>query len=614
MKRKHVFGMLVGLMSASAFVFGADGGVIVVAPGTAIAALDAGIEAAQKVGAKLIEIEPGEYFVEQTISLDSKDNGLTIHSQEAGKAILNGGKKITGWQKDGENFYSATLPEVKEGKWDFRMLVVNGRMASRSRWPKTGRLTHESRFDVPWMSTTGGGWQRKPTHEELTTMKFKAADIGAGFEPKNAEITVYHMWDESMVGVASIDRATSMITFSSEMGHPAGAFGVNEYVVWNVREGMNEPGQWYLDRAAGKVVYWPLAGEDMSKATVYAPTVETIVKVNGAKDVTIRGLAFSVTNTPLKAGGFGAGNFDGAVQVNKAGGCKLVGLEVFNVAGQGIKVSGGGTTIDVCHIHDIGACGIQGERIRIVNSHIHHIGRMYPSAIAVSSGGSSLISHNEVHDCPYSAIICGGAGGVVEYNRISQAMLELHDGGAIYMFAGKGSVMRGNFAFDIPDTGGYGSSAYYLDEQSEDCVVEKNVSIGIARPSHNHMAKRNTIRNNVFVYDGDMTITFPRCGEYVFEKNILVAKGLILFQGINNVSMLSGNVLFSGSGKRVGETLKDYGGTGRTDIAMGENNKAVDPKISVESSGKVVYGDSAILETLKIEKIDGSTAGTKSRF
>jgi hypothetical protein len=113
----------------------------------------------------------------------------------------------------------------------------------------------------------------------------------------------------------------------------------------------------------------------------------------------------------------------------------------------------------------------------------------------------------------------------------------------------------------------------------------------------------------VFVHDGDMTVTFPRSSEYVFEKNILIAKGSISFQGINNVSKLSGNVLFSGTGKLVGETLKDYNGTGRADVALGEDNKAVDPKVSVEPSGKVVYGDTAILEALKIERIDASSAG-----
>ncbi len=605
----QLFWVMPGFLILSAVFVSANGSSIVVSPESKITSIEAGIEAARQSGAGTIEVGPGEYFVEKTILLDSKDTGLTIRSKEAGKAILIGGKKITGWQKDGENFFAAELPEVREGKWDFRMLVVNGRMCPRARWPKTGRLTHESRFDVSWMSTTGGGWQRKPTHEELTTLKFKANDIGPDFEAKNAEVTVYHMWDESMVGVAAIDRGTNTITFSSETGHPAGAFGVQEYVVYNLREGMSEPGQWYLDRAAGKVVYWPLSDENMKQVTVFAPVVETIVRIDGAQDITLDGLTLTVTNTPLKAGGFGAGNFDGAVRVNKSRNCTLIRLEILNAAGQGIKVSGSGTTIDGCHIHDVGACGIEGERIRIVNSHIHHIGRMYPSAIAVSSGGSSLISHNEIHDCPYSAIICGGEGGVVEYNRISRAMLDLHDGGAIYMFAGKGSVMRGNFAFDILDTGGYGASAYYLDEQSQDCVVEKNISTGIAWPSHNHMAKKNTIRNNVFVYDGDMKVTFPRSSEYVFEKNLLVAKGSILFQGINNISKLSGNILFSATGKRIGETLKDYGGTGRAELAMGEDNKAVDPKVMVEPSGKVVYGDNAILEALKIEPIDGSTAG-----
>ncbi|GAH89093.1 unnamed protein product, partial [marine sediment metagenome] len=99
-------------------------------------------------------------------------------------------------------------------------------------------------------------------------------------------------------------------------------------------------------------------------------------------------------------------------------------------------------------------------------------------------------------------------------------MLELHDGGGIYCFAGKNLVLRGNFIRDIPDTGGYGASAYYLDERSENCLVEGNLSLRVDRPSHNHMANKNTIRNNVFIIDGDARLTFPRSSNYVFEKNI----------------------------------------------------------------------------------------------
>ena len=146
------------------------------------------------------------------------------------------------------------------------MLEMNGRFCKRARLPEQGVFTHESVFDVRWMSTTLGGWERKPTDEELGTLKYKAGDLGPWLEPRNAELTVYHHWDDSMVGVASIDHETRTVTFSSPSGHPAGAFAshvphANTYVVWNIREGLTEPGQWYLDRARGCAVYWPLPGE-----------------------------------------------------------------------------------------------------------------------------------------------------------------------------------------------------------------------------------------------------------------------------------------------------------------------------------------------------------------
>jgi len=164
--------------------------------------------------------------------------------------------------------------------------------------------------------------------------------------------------------VASIDPSARRLRFSAACGHPPGAFGVKKYVVWNVREGMNEPGQWYLDRAAGKVVYWPMPGEDMRTARAVAPTLQTIVRIAGRKDrpvyrVTLRGLRFEATNTPLIAGGFGAGNFPGAIEMFHAEACRLRELEIANVAGQGIKA--GELTdcaIEGCHMHDLGACGI----------------------------------------------------------------------------------------------------------------------------------------------------------------------------------------------------------------------------------------------------------------
>ena len=240
---------------------------------------------------KEIILSGGKYY-EFHADITPADSGLTIKAAPGVKPVLYGGRVINGWEKDGD-FYSAKLDGVKEGKWDFRALIVNNNMRPRARYPKEGALKHLSEFNVRWMSTIGNGWEREPTNEELTTMKYKKGDLGPWLDVNNAELTIYHSWDESVVGLKSLDDSAQIVRFSNPSGHPPGAFGnwmekAKTYVVWNIREGMNEPGQWYLDRTNGKVVYWPLPGEDMTKAEVIAPTTETLFSLDkGANNITI---------------------------------------------------------------------------------------------------------------------------------------------------------------------------------------------------------------------------------------------------------------------------------------------------------------------------------------
>jgi hypothetical protein len=579
------------------------------------ATLQTARDAARKLGEewkRKIVVQAGRYFLDKTLVLNDKDAGLTIESSPGAKVCLYGGRQIAGWEKDSEKLYSAALPGVKDGKWDFRVLIVNGRYCPRARLPEKGAFQHLSSFDVPWMTTTGGGWKRKPTHEELTTLKYRPEDLGDRLDVNNAEITVYHMWDESLIGVASNDTKSHTLTFKTPSGHPPGAFGVKKYVVWNIREGMTQPGQWHLDRTAGTVVYWPLPTEDMGKAEVFAPAIESIIKIQGTSDITIRGLTLSVTTTPLEAGGFGAGRFDGAISVSSAENCRLIDLEILNVGGQGIKASGKRVHIERCRVHHTGACGIRcsGTEVAVTDSHIHDIGLTYPSALALQGGGKdSLYSHNEIHDAPYTAINCGGQNNRIEHNLIYRAMTELHDGGGIYCFAGNGLVLTGNFIRDIVDTGGYGASAYYLDERSQNCLVEGNLSVGIVRPSHNHMADNNTIRNNVFISSEDASLTFPRSSGYTFEKNIIVAEGKIIFDNHEGITTWKDNCLFSRAGKIEGNKLDRYTRTGSYELKPDGGNVFADPLLAEFDKGIVTFAPDSPAARLGIKPIDVSGAG-----
>jgi len=563
MIRRHLICVLAAFLSTA--LAGPDGLTWRVGPagGTGDAkAIRAALAASRKHSGRprRILLAPGRYYIEEPIMLDAQDEGLRIEGAGAGKTIVYGGRRITKWRRDGDRFWVANLPEVKTGKWDFRALVVNDRLCPRARLPEKGYFEHESRFPVRWMSTAGGGWERKPTKRELTTLKYRKGDLGAWLNAHNAEVTVYHMWDESMVRVAAIDPQARTLTFSSPCGHPPGAFGVHKYVVWNVREGMTQPGQWYLDRGAGKVVYWPLAGEDMGKALAVAPRVEIIFDLHGqtrkpVRNITLRAMTLSATTTPCKAGGFGASRYRGAVNVAWGQSIHVADVEITNTAGHAVRDWGTRELlVENCHLHHLGAAGLRlgGGTGRIENNRIHHVGLIYPSAIGLSAGGHDsryVIRRNEIHDTPYSGMAVGGTGAIIEENLIYRCMRELHDGAAIYVSGAKGAVIRRNVARDITKVGkGYGAEAYYLDEKCRDCVVEKNVAIRVPCPSLHHMTLNCVLRDNVFISDGDMRISFSRSAGQRVTGNIFQLDGKFKIGDPDAVTEWSDNLIVQPAG------------------------------------------------------------------
>ena len=528
--------------------------------------LEAARAAADKNMRRQLRIGPGRYYG-VTLSLSARDSGLTVEAASGGKVFLYGGQPVAGWKKDGGKFWSAAIPGAKEGKLDFRAFVVNGRLAERARFPAEGFLRHKNEFKVRWMSTTGGGWERKPTVKELTTMNVNPGDLGGRPETKNAEITVYHQWDESLVAVASVDG--DKIVFSNPAGHPPGAFGVDKYVIWNTLGGMLKPGQWFLDRVSGRVVYWPPESEDMEKTEAFFPTAESIIlcegeKDNLLKDISIRGINFSVTGTPLVAGGFGASKFAGALSMNFTENCRVQDCSFSAVAGQAMKITGSaGIMIENCLLDDIGAGGIllsQAVKCVISRNQVRNIGRIYPSAIGIFFNGSAcVIRDNRIENTTYTAIAGSGDNHLIENNAIRKYMQALVDGGAIYVTFCKRINIRGNLAIDNPGSEPHGRHAYYIDEQGENCLLEKNIAFNSPFPLHCHMARDNRVRNNVFYSKGEIRMAFPRCERFSMEKNIVSSgSSILIHKAADALAAMPDNVFFSASGSIVVEV---YGPT-----------------------------------------------------
>ena len=529
-------------------------------PGTKdqpLATLEAACDAARKAsdGPHRVVVMPGEYFLASPLELDARDNGLTIEAEQPGKATLYGGKLITGWRRDGDRFWCVDLPGVKEGTWDFRALIVNGRMPPRARYPETETFLNQGTWNLPLLPAVAGFWERKPTHEELITMPYDPKDIPATLDVKNAEVRMYHMWAESLVGVAQNDTQRHALIFSTEPGWPAGALGLKRYVIFNTCEGMTQPGQWYLDRTASRVVYWPLPGEDMTKSRVIAPTAEKIICITGnakkkAEKITLRGLVLQATTAPLKSAGFGGSSLDGALNITFAHQCAVENVEICNVGAVGLRARDlADSQIVDCHIHHAGACciAVTAADTLVSRNHIHHAGVYYPSAAASYLFGQRLhIYRNEIHDSPYSGLISGGGskGNIIEENLIYRVMREMHDGAAIYGNMANCTI-RGNMVRDVVEVGkGFGVSAYYLDEGAHDCIVERNVSVGVSRPIHNHITRNIVVRDNVFIVDKDMSISFPKSAGCTFEHNTLYVPGKIKVTQPNAIKVWKDNVIY----------------------------------------------------------------------
>lgn len=516
-----------------------------------------------------IIILPGEYFLSETFELDSRDNGITIEGGPGGTVLIYGGQIISNWYQGEDGFWYADIPEIRDGTWDFRSLVVNGRMAERSRFPDTATFIHRQAWDVKILPSIAGGWERQPLPEEKMTMAYDPEDIPETLDIRNAEVRVYHMWDESMVGIARNDIEKHVFTFSNPAVYPPGAFGIKKYVIFNTREGMTRPGHWYLDRTAGRIVYWPMKDEIIDKTNIMAPQLEKIINIAGTKEktvegITIRGLTFQVTNIPLKPAGWAGGSFEGAVSISYAEKCIIENLEILNVAGLGISaIQMKNSRFSDCNIHHTGACGFKfaGSETLISGNQIHNVGINFPSSCALYVTGDKIhIYRNQIYDGPYSGMIIHGGNNLVEENHISRVMQELHDGAAIYSSGTtvKNSILLGNLVSEIKAVGeGFGVSSYYFDEGAENCLVERNVSIGVARPTHNHIVSEITYRDNVFISEENMAISFQRSANCTFERNILLAPGTINIVQPNGIKSWKNNVIYR-DGNTIGRHSQNY--------------------------------------------------------
>ena len=474
--------------------------------------------AGETAGSFRVQVRAGRYSLARPLQLDARDSGTAAAPVEwrgyrDEHPLILGGKPIGDFTSHKGKILKADVGAQGFKGVNFRMLLCEGRQQILARYPN---------YDPK--NPYGGGFAYVPGQhvnmysdlpgEDKRTFHYAEADARPWANPTEAEVLIFprYNWWNNLVRIAALDPATRTITLAADCSYSIRPD--DRYYVRNVREELDSPGEWYLDRVTATLYFWPPDGADLT--TVFAPTLRTLLQLGaGTAHVTFRGFVFE-------------GAEGTAITFKDTTACRLVASTIRNVgdySGNGIAIDGGTANGVVgCDLHEIGSSAISlsgGDQKTLTsagnfaeNNYIHHTGRLYKQGVGVSLRGiGQRAAHNLIHDCPRFAIQFMGNNHVIEFNHVRHVNLETEDTGAIYTggrdwLGARGSVIRYNFFHDMLgfgfEKGKWVSPHFawgvYLDDNTGGVTVFGNIVARARRGLiHLHNGRDNTVENNIFI-------------------------------------------------------------------------------------------------------------------
>lgn len=488
-------------------------------------------------GPVTVYLRGGRYDVREPLRLGPEDSGtaegpITYAAYPGESPVLSGGRVLSGWRRERSGIWTVRIPEVRRGDWSFRQLYVNGELRGRARTPNEG-------FHRVAGQPCGG--RKVHYHDDCDRFGFAPGDIDPRWTNlDDVEVIVYHFWTDSHLPIKEIDTDSGIVVFRHEAGKQFTDGFTDEgarYVVENVYEGLDRPGEWYLNRRTGVLSYIPMPGEDMTRAEVIAPFIPEFLRLEGRPEegqfvehVAIRGLTFLHNNWQLPPGNSndrqGSSSVPAAVTLIGARHVSFEGNRLANLGTFAVEVMKGSShnrfTGNVVEHIAAGGFRIDGGTERdhplertghnvISDNRLRHFGLVYPSAVGVllMNTHANTVAHNEIAHGYYTGVSVGWQWGyqrsvsrdnVVEQNHIhhiGQGLLS--DMGGVYTLGvSPGTVIRNNLIHDI-DAHHYGGWGIYNDEGSTGILVENNVVHDTKYAGYDiHFAREITVRNNVF--------------------------------------------------------------------------------------------------------------------
>jgi len=412
-----------------------------------------------------IELRGGKYYLDTTLILKAEDlkvRSLTIQNYGKEKVSISAGRKLDlNWTSAGKGIFKAAVPS----NVSFERLYINGALQQMARYPNydpEARIFNGTAADAiaparvkSWKNPAGG------YVHALHSGEWGSWDYLITGSDKDGKLNLQGGWQNNR---------------PSEM-HSQHRF------VENIREELDVPGEWYLDKAERMLYYFPSAGIDIRKSLVEVSRLKNSIELKGTpagpvKNVEIKGLSFlhnersfMETKEPLLRSDWtiyrgGAILFDGTEN------CKITDCQFTGIGGNAIMLSNYNLkdTISGSYVANIGASAVcfVGNRSAVrspLNNYeeslpydkidktpgplsndypqecvvtdnlFHNLGEIEKQATGVQIAMSSgiKVSHNTIYNTPRAGINIGDGcwgGHEIAYNDVFNTVLETGDHGA----------------------------------------------------------------------------------------------------------------------------------------------------------------------------------------
>jgi len=388
-------------------------------------------------------IRGGVYRLEETVIFsidDSAPVGGTITYAACGKEtpVFTSAVPIVAWQKPERS--SPLLPEIARDRvWvaDVPAELANV-LTLYDRGKRLTRATSKPFAPLAFLPATA-------PHDEIA---FPPGAIRNWPDLKNGELRVIPSCDYEMclLPLAQVDEKAGMARTAAPASRTMGRVKFMDQTAWveNVIEVLDEPGEWVFSAAERKLYLWP-NGEKPSD-TIAAPTLTELIRVEGTIDLdgptdtpvtglTFQGLTFTgAERSPWDGSTKGElqhkwERFDAPTALMRLRGtqnCTVRGCRFVDTSGTGLRLDLTcleNRVIDneVAHTGGVGILlagygpGTKdvNQRNEVSNNWVHHIGEIYwaSPAIMVWQSGHNQVTHNLIHNTPYSGITVSGRTG-----------------------------------------------------------------------------------------------------------------------------------------------------------------------------------------------------------